>query len=118
MVINKKRTFFRNKLTESIGKVKDLWKALRLLGLPSKISSCEVNALKIKNIVERDVNSVLQGFTNQYSTLVKNLEKCSPNQLINTLLTLIKYYEHMILGDYFYLAFVSEISALTISKAN
>ena len=27
--------FFENKLTEPMGKPKDLWKALRLLGLPN-----------------------------------------------------------------------------------
>ena len=31
--------------------------------------------------------------------------------------TVIKYYEHMILGDYFHLASVSENSILTILKA-
>ena len=36
---------------------------------------------------------------------------------MNTLLTLIRYYEHMILGDYFHLAPVSENSILTILKA-
>ena len=61
MIINKKRAFFENKLTESIGKPKNLWKALRSIGLPSKKSSCEVNALKMKNTVEHDVNSVLEG---------------------------------------------------------
>ena len=55
MIFNKKRTFFENKLTESIGKPKDLWKTLRSLRLPSKTSSCELNALKIKNTVEHDV---------------------------------------------------------------
>ena len=35
-------------MTESIGKPKDLWKVLRSLGLPSKSSCCEVNALKIR----------------------------------------------------------------------
>ena len=54
MIINKKRAFFENKLTESIGKPKNLWKALRSIGLPSKTSSCEVNALKMKNTVEHD----------------------------------------------------------------
>ena len=39
MIINKKRAFLENKFTESTGKPKDLWKTLRSLGLPSKISS-------------------------------------------------------------------------------
>ena len=37
-----KRSFFEKKLSESIGKPKDLWKALKSLGFPNKISSCEV----------------------------------------------------------------------------
>ena len=71
MIIDKTRAFFENKLTESIGKPKDLWKALRFLGLPSKMSSCEVNALKIKNTVEHDVNSVLEGFRNLLNSIGK-----------------------------------------------
>ena len=45
-----------NKKTGSIAKPKDLWKALKSLALPSKASSCEVNALKIKNTVEHYVD--------------------------------------------------------------
>ena len=46
VIFNKRRAFFQNKWTESIGKPKDLWKALKSLGLPNKLSSCEVKALK------------------------------------------------------------------------
>ena len=63
MIINKKGKFLENKLIESIGKTKDLWKALRSLGLPSKTSSCEVNALKINSKVKHDLNSVLEIIT-------------------------------------------------------
>ena len=63
MIINKKRAILENKLTESVGKPKDLWKALRSLGLPSKTSSCKVNALKINSKVEHDLNSVLEIIT-------------------------------------------------------
>ena len=75
MTFDKKRLFFEKKikLTESIGKPKDLWKALKSLGLPNKISSCEVSALKINNTVEHDANSVLESFKNYYSTLAENL---------------------------------------------
>ena len=58
MIFNKKRSFFENKLIESIGKPKDLWKALKSLGFPNKISSCEFRALKINNAVEHDANSI------------------------------------------------------------
>ena len=69
IIFNKKKSFFdKKKLSESIGKPKDLWGALKSLVLPNKISSCEVSALKTSNADEHDANSVLEGFKN-YSTL-------------------------------------------------
>ena len=70
--------FFVEKLSESIRKPKDLWKALKSLGLPNKISSYEVSALKINNLVEHDASSVLEGFKNYYSTLSENLVNTFP----------------------------------------
>ena len=117
MIINKKRAFLEDKLTESIGKPKDLWKTLRSPGLPSKTSSCKVNALKINSKVEHDFNSVLEGFRNYYSTLVENLVKMLPKPTNKySINSIIKYYEHMILGDYFHSASVSENSILTFLK--
>ena len=82
---NKKRELFKNKLTESINKPKDLRKALKSLGLPNKVSSCEVKAL---NTVEHNINSVLKEFKSYYSTLaedfVKLLSKPTNKCSINT----------------------------------
>ena len=50
-------------------------KERRVKGLPSEMSSCEVNTLKINNKVEQDFNSVLKGFRNYYSILAENLVK-------------------------------------------
>ena len=83
----KRDCFFEKKLSESIGKPKDLWKALKSLGLPNKISSCEVSALKMNNTVEHDANLILEDFKNYYSTLAENLVG-EPKHPINTLLTL------------------------------
>ena len=118
MIINKKRAVLENKLTESVGKPKDLWKALRSLGLPSKTSSCKVNALKINSKVEHNFNSVLEGFRNYYSILAGNLVKMLPKPTNKySTNSVMKYHEHMILSDYFHLASVSENSILTILKA-
>ena len=68
----------KKKLSESIGKPKDLWKALKSLELPNKISSGEVSALKINNTVEHDANSILEDFKNYYSTLAENLVNMLP----------------------------------------
>ena len=68
--------------------------------------------------VEHDFNSVLEGFKSYYSTLAENLAKMLPKRTnkypINSV---IEYYEHMILGDYFHLASVSEYSVVTIVQA-
>ena len=55
----KRDPFLKKTLNESIGKPEDLWKVLKSLGLPDKISSCEVSALKINNTAEHDANSII-----------------------------------------------------------
>ena len=88
---------------------------MRSLGLPNKTSSYEVSALKIKNTVQHDVNSVLEGFMNYYLTLAENLVKMhlkSPNTYLTLLLNI------MILGDYFHLESDSKNLILTILKAS
>ena len=69
----------------------------KILGLPNKICSCEVRALKINNTVEHDANSVLERFKSYFSTLAEklvNMHPKAPNKYsINTVL---KYYKHMI----------------------
>ena len=83
---------------------------MKSLALSSKASSCGVNALKTKNTVEHDVDSVLEGFRNYYSTLAQNLIKMLPKPTKKySTDTVIKYYGHMILGD---LASVLENSIL------
>ena len=68
MIKKEKRLFFekKKKFSESIDKPKELWKALKSSGLPNKISSCEVSALKISNTVVHDANSVLECFKMYY----------------------------------------------------
>ena len=46
LISYKKKMFFENGLSDSIGKPKKLWKALKSLGLPSNTSVCEQLLLK------------------------------------------------------------------------
>ena len=75
MIFSKKGQFFFKKISKSIGKLKDLWKALNSIGLPNDIFSCEVSALEINYTVEHDANSVSEGFKNYDSTLAENFVK-------------------------------------------
>ena len=49
LISYKKKKYFENRLNDSIGKPKELWKAVKSLGLPSKTSVCGTTALKVKN---------------------------------------------------------------------
>ena len=73
LIFKKKMDYFENKLNECIGKPKELWKALKSLGLPNKISSWEVNAMKVNKTVQQDTNLVSGGFKDYYSHLAGNL---------------------------------------------
>ena len=62
LISYKKKKFFENRLNDSIGKPKELWKALKSLGLPSKTSVCGATALKVKNAMIFEIKSTLDFF--------------------------------------------------------
>ena len=66
---------YENRLIHSIGKPKELWKARKSLGLPSKTSVCGTTALKEKNTTSFETKPTLGAFRNCYSTLADNLLK-------------------------------------------
>ena len=78
MIFYKKKDYFENKSNECIGKPKKLWKALQSLGLPKKISSCEMSALKVNKTVQHETNLVLGGFKDNYSNIAGKLFKKLP----------------------------------------
>ena len=117
MIRNYIKCYFKNKLNECIGKLKELWKALKSLALPNKTSSCEVRALKVNKTVQHNTNLVLGGFKDYYSNLAGKLSKKlpkPPNKF--TLNTVFQHYKGIIQGDSFNLATVSENTILIISK--
>ena len=69
----RKRIFFANKLKECIGKPKDLWKAIKSLGLRKKSGGCIVGALAENQIVKHDAKSILITFKSIYSNLARDL---------------------------------------------
>ena len=63
-IAKKKKEFFEKKLRECIGKPKDLWKAIKSLGLRNKSGGCIVDSLAENQIVKNDTNSILKTFKN------------------------------------------------------
>ena len=110
LISYKKKSFSENKLNDSIGKPKELWKALKSLGLPSKTSICGTTALKVKNATSFETKSKLEVFKNYYSTLAENLLKklpIPPN--IYTFNSVRQYYRHLFQNDAFHLTYTTEI---------
>ena len=110
LISYKNKSFFENKLNDSIGKPKELWKALISLGLPSKTSICGTTALKVKNATSFETISKLEVFKNYYSTLAENLLKklpIPPN--IYTFNSVRQYSRHFIQNDAFHLTYTTEI---------
>ena len=110
LISYKKKSFFENKLNDSVGKPKELWKALKSLGLPSKTSICGTTALKVKNATNFETKSKLEVFKNYYSTLAENLLKklpIPPN--IYTFNSVRQYYRYFIQNDAFHLTYTTEI---------
>ena len=56
LIAEKKKEFFEKKLKECIGKPKDLWKAIKSLGLPNKSGGCIVGALAENQIMKHDAS--------------------------------------------------------------
>ena len=57
-----KKKFFEKRLNDSTGKSKELWKALKSIGLPSKTSVCGATALKVKHTMIFEIKSTLDFF--------------------------------------------------------
>ena len=59
-------------IKECISKPKDLWKAIKSLGLPNKSGGCVVGALAENQMVKYDTKSVLKTVKNFYLNLAGN----------------------------------------------
>ena len=110
LISYKKKKFFENGLSDSIGKPRGLYQALKSLGLPSKTSICETTALKVKNTTSFETKSILDVFKYYYSILADSLLKklpTFPNRY--TFSSVIQYYRHFIQTDAFHLTYTTEI---------
>ena len=54
MIATKKQAFFKEKLSETIGKPKELWESLKSLGMPNKTVISNFNAIEEGNTLTHD----------------------------------------------------------------
>ena len=118
LISYKKKRFFENRLNDSIGKPKELWKAPKSIGFLSKTSVSRTTALKVKNTTIFETKSILGIFKNYYSTLAGTLLKklpALPNKY--TFNSVIQYYRDFIQTDAFHLTYTTEIDREKILRS-
>ena len=69
----KKRISFKEKLSKTIGKPKELWKSLNSLGMSNEIVISNFNAIEEDNTLTHDNRSILKVFKNSFSNLAEFL---------------------------------------------
>ena len=79
LIKNKKRDFYQEKLRGNVGKPKELWKALKSLGLPSKITPVSQVSLKDGETISFDEKTNNNSFKNFYANLALNLVSKLPH---------------------------------------
>ena len=68
----KKKAFFEEKPSETIGKLKELWGSLKSLGMPNKAVISNFNATEDSNTLTHDTGSIAKIFKN-FSNLAESL---------------------------------------------
>ena len=98
LIAKKKKEFFEKKLKECIGKPKDLWKAIKSLGLPNKSGGCIVGALAENQVVKHDTKSILKTFKVFIQTWQRiywqNFQSCQINTQLNLSLIITKNFHY------------------------
>ena len=92
----KKKAYFESKLTENIGKPKELWNCLKSLGLKFESSISNINCLENNKSVNFDVKDIAKDFSAYFSNLAENLvsKLANPSNKYG-LLSVAQYYSHL-----------------------
>ena len=79
LIKNEKRDFYQGKLSENLGKPKELWKALKFIGLQSKITPVSQVSLKDGETISFDQNTNSNSVKNFNANLALNLVNKLPH---------------------------------------
>ena len=96
LIRTKKKAYFESKLTENIGKPKELWKSLKSLGLKFERSISNINCLENDKSANFDVKDIPKDFSAYFSNLAENLASKLPNPSNKYgVLFVAQYYSHL-----------------------
>ena len=95
LIRKKKREFYETNLRQKINKLKELWKTLKSMGLPSKAVTASNICLKDKNKIVFIATKSCPIFKNYFSSLAQNLvSKLPPSPNIFTKSKVASYYDN------------------------
>ena len=69
------------RLSETIGKLRELWESLKSLGMPNKTVISNLNVIDDSNVLTRDTCSISKMFKNVFSSLAESLLMKLPKSL-------------------------------------
>ena len=117
LITTKKQEFFEEKLSETIGKSKELWEFLKFLGMPNKTVISNFNAIKAGNNLTHDTCPISKIFKNFFSNLAESLltKLPKPPDMYN-LKSVIQYYSSFAITADFRLVGTTEKQILKIMQ--
>ena len=71
--MRQKQVFFEEKLSETIGKHKELWESLKSLGMPNETVISNLNAIEENDTLTYDTRLISKIFKNLFLNLAKSL---------------------------------------------
>ena len=116
MITTKKQAFFKEKLSKTIGKPKELWESLKSLGLPNKSVISNFNAIEHDNTLTHDTHSISKIFKNLFSNLAESLIKLPKPPDKYNLKSVIQNYSSIAITADFCLVSTTENEVLKIKQ--
>ena len=111
----KKKAFYEQKLSETIGKPKELWESLKSLDMANKTAISSFNAIEENDVLTYDTRSISKIFKYFLSDITKSLLIKLPNSPHKyNLHSVIRYYSSFMISDDFCLSNTYEEKVLKI----
>ena len=117
IITKKKQAFFKEKLSETIDKPKELWESFKSLGMPNKTAISNFNAIEQDNNLTHDTRSISKIFKNFFSNLAESLPVKLPKLPDKyNFKSVIQYYTSFVIATDFCLVGTTEKQVLKITQ--
>ena len=117
LIAAKKQAFFDEKLSERVGKPKELWNTLKSLGMPKKTVVSNFNAIDDNKSLTYDIKTMSKVFKDFFSDLAKSfLDKLPDPSNKYNLESVFLYYSNFAIPEFFHIKCTSEANLFKIME--